>query len=118
MTMTEKLQIYKCELCGNIVEVIHTGAGELVCCGQPMTLQEEKTEDAATEKHVPWIQKTEDGIKVTVGQAALHPMEEKQMHPKPSLPSPAIRSPPASTATSTACGKDNDNDYIQRRRDF
>ncbi len=51
--MTKRLQIYKCEICGNIVEVLHTGAGELVCCGQPMTLLEEKTEDRMKEKHVP-----------------------------------------------------------------
>lgn len=74
---TKRLQVYKCQACGNIIEVIHAGAGELVCCGQPMTLQQEKTEDSAKEKHVPWIQKTDAGIKVTVGQAALHPMEEK-----------------------------------------
>ncbi len=75
--MTEKLQIYKCGICGNIVEMLHEGAGQLVCCEEAMTLQEEKTEDAATEKHVPWVQKTDGGVKVTVGKAALHPMEEK-----------------------------------------
>ena len=74
--MTEKLQIYKCQVCGNIVEVVHTGAGELVCCGQPMTLMTENSTDAATEKHVPVIEKTADGFKVTVGSVA-HPMEEK-----------------------------------------
>ena len=75
--MTEQLQVYKCGICGNIVEVLHPGAGELVCCGEPMTLQAERTDDVTTEKHVPWIQKTDDGVKVTVGQAALHPMEDK-----------------------------------------
>ena len=74
--MTERLQVYKCETCGNMVEVIHEGAGELVCCGAPMTRYQENTVDAATEKHVPVIEKTEDGIKVTVG-SVLHPMEEK-----------------------------------------
>jgi len=73
--MTERLQVYKCEVCGNIVEVIGTGAGELVCCGQPMILQEEKTEDATTEKHVPFIEKTGEGVRVRVGQNAAHPME-------------------------------------------
>ena len=48
--MTKRLQIYKCELCGNIVEVLHEGGGELICCGQPMKLQEEKTEEQGKEK--------------------------------------------------------------------
>ncbi len=74
--MTEKLQIYKCNVCGNMVEVIHTGVGELVCCGQPMELLKEKTEDEGNEKHVPVIEKTEKGIKVKVGSVP-HPMEEK-----------------------------------------
>ena len=74
--MTEKLQIYKCEVCGNIVEVLHPGAGELVCCGQPMKLFMENTVDAAKEKHVPVIEKTASGYKVKVGSVA-HPMEEK-----------------------------------------
>ncbi len=73
--MTEQLQVYKCEVCGNIVEVVGAGAGELVCCGQPMTLQQEKTEDASTEKHVPFIERTDEGVKVRVGQNAAHPME-------------------------------------------
>ena len=75
--MTEKLQVYKCDLCGNIVEMLESGDGELVCCDQPMTLQEEKTEDAATEKHVPFIEKVEGGYKVRSGQNAAHPMEAK-----------------------------------------
>ena len=74
--MTEKLQIYKCQVCGNIVEVIHTGVGQLVCCGQPMTLMTENTTDAATEKHVPVVEKTAGGFKVKVGSVA-HPMENK-----------------------------------------
>ncbi len=74
--MAEKLQIYKCAVCGNIVEVIYGSTGELVCCGQPMELLDEKTADAATEKHVPVIQKIDNGYKVTVG-STLHPMEEK-----------------------------------------
>jgi superoxide reductase len=74
--MTEKLQVYKCEVCGNIVEVLHAGAGELVCCGQPMKLFVENTTDAAQEKHVPVIEKTASGFKVKVGSVA-HPMEEK-----------------------------------------
>jgi len=75
--MTEKLQVYKCDVCGNIVEMVENGIGELVCCDQPMTLQQEKTEDAATEKHVPFVEKVEGGYKVRVGQNAAHPMEDK-----------------------------------------
>jgi len=75
--MSTKLNgIYKCEICGNIVEVLHTGEGDLVCCGQNMTLLDEKTADSTTEKHVPLIEKTSSGYKVTVG-STLHPMEEK-----------------------------------------
>ncbi len=74
--MTEKKQIYKCEVCGNIVEVLHEGSGELVCCGQPMKLYSEKTADSAKEKHVPVIEKMGDKVKVKVGSVP-HPMEEK-----------------------------------------
>ena len=74
--MTEKLQIYKCEICGNIVEMLHAGDGELVCCGQPMKLYKENTVDASKEKHVPVIEKTVGGIKVKVGSVP-HPMEAK-----------------------------------------
>lgn len=74
--MAEKLQVYKCNLCGNIVEVLHGGDGELVCCGEPMKLLKENTTDAAKEKHVPVIEKIEGGYKVKVGSVA-HPMEEK-----------------------------------------
>ena len=73
--MISKNQIYKCNICGNIVEVLHAGGGELVCCGQPMELLNEKTEDEGLEKHVPVIEKTEAGIKVKVGLVE-HPMEE------------------------------------------
>lgn len=74
--MTQKLQIYKCEICGNIVEMLHEGEGELVCCGQPMKLFLENTVDAAKEKHIPVIEKIEGGFKVKVGSVA-HPMEAK-----------------------------------------
>ena len=74
--MAERLEIYKCEVCGNIVEVLHGGDGELVCCGQPMSRLVENTVDAAKEKHVPVIEKVEGGVKVKVGDVA-HPMEEK-----------------------------------------
>jgi superoxide reductase len=74
--MTKRLQIYKCEKCGNIVELLHEGPGDLVCCGQPMKLYQENSVDAAKEKHVPVVEKTADGFKVKVGSVA-HPMEEK-----------------------------------------
>jgi superoxide reductase len=71
--MTERLQVYKCNVCGNMVEVLQAGAGELVCCGQPMVLLKENTTDAALEKHVPVIEKVPGGFKVKVGEVA-HPM--------------------------------------------
>jgi len=74
--MTSRFEVYKCEVCGNIVEVLHEGKGELVCCGQPMKLYKENTVDAAKEKHVPVIEKTAEGFKVNVGSVT-HPMEEK-----------------------------------------
>jgi superoxide reductase len=74
--MTQRMQVYKCEVCGNIVEVLHEGGGNLVCCNQPMKLIVENTVDAAKEKHVPVIEKTAGGIKVSVGSVA-HPMEAK-----------------------------------------
>lgn len=74
--MTKRLEIYKCEICGNIVEVLHEGVGELVCCNQPMKLYEENTVDAAKEKHVPVVEKVDGGFKVKVGSVP-HPMEEK-----------------------------------------
>ena len=73
--MAVKMGIYKCEICGNIVEVIHDGAGDLVCCGQPMKLLAGNSVDAALEKHVPVIEKTAEGYKVKVGSVP-HPMEE------------------------------------------
>ena len=76
--MTQKKEIYKCNICGNIVEVLENGAGTLVCCGKPMKLLEEKTKDPAIsiEKHLPIIEKTKDKIMVKVGSVP-HPMEEK-----------------------------------------
>jgi superoxide reductase len=70
---TERLQVYKCLVCGNIVEMVHAGAGQLVCCGELMVLQKENTTDASIEKHVPVIEKIEGGYKVKVGSVA-HPM--------------------------------------------
>jgi superoxide reductase len=90
--MTELNQVYKCNICGNIVEMVHAGPGELFCCGQPMALMKENTVDASKEKHVPMIEtrenqgfsgpqkssisaETKTGIKVKVGSVA-HPMEQ------------------------------------------
>jgi len=74
--MAGRMEIYKCEVCGNIVEILHGGVGELVCCNQPMKKFVENTVDAAKEKHVPVIEETGDGVTVKVGSVA-HPMEEK-----------------------------------------
>jgi superoxide reductase len=74
--MVKLKEIYRCNVCGNIVEVIHARDGELICCGQPMELLIEKLQDAGNEKHVPVIEKTATGVKVKVGSIP-HPMEEK-----------------------------------------
>lgn len=73
--MAEKLGIYKCEICGNITEVVHGGAGEMSCCGAPMVLLKENSVDAAQEKHVPVVEKVDGGYKVSVGSVA-HPMAD------------------------------------------
>lgn len=74
--MTQNLQIYKCGVCGNMVEVVHASVGQLVCCGQPMNLMSENSVDASKEKHVPVIEKTSNGISVKIGSVP-HPMEDK-----------------------------------------
>ncbi len=74
--MADRQEVYKCEVCGNMVYVLHGGQGELTCCGQPMVLQVENTVDAAQEKHVPVVEKKPGGVTVKVGEVA-HPMEEK-----------------------------------------
>ena len=74
--MAKKMGIYKCAVCGNMVEVLHDGEGDMVCCSQPMTLLVENTTDASREKHVPVIKKTGTGFKIKVGSIP-HPMEEK-----------------------------------------
>ncbi len=76
--MTKQLEIYKCEHCGIIAEVLHAGGGKMVCCGEPMKLLVENTVDAAKEKHVPVIEKISGGYKVKVGSVA-HPMTEEHM---------------------------------------
>ncbi len=73
--MATRLEVYKCDLCGNIVEVMHGGPGALVCCGQDMKQMKENTVDAAQEKHVPVIEMGQGKITVKVGSVA-HPMEE------------------------------------------
>ncbi|TDA30238.1 MAG: desulfoferrodoxin [Hadesarchaea archaeon] len=74
--MTERKQIYRCNICGNIVMVLHAGKGQLVCCGQPMELLQERTEEMGKEKHVPILETVEGGTRVKVGSVP-HPMEEK-----------------------------------------
>lgn len=74
--MAKRMEVYKCEICGNMTEALHAGAGTMVCCAQNMTLLTENTTDAAKEKHVPVVEKTADGYKIKVGSVA-HPMEEK-----------------------------------------
>jgi superoxide reductase len=74
--MAERMEVYKCDVCGNIVEVLVGGKGQLVCCNEPMKQMIENTVDAAKEKHVPVIENTGNGIKVKVGSVP-HPMEEK-----------------------------------------
>jgi superoxide reductase len=74
--MTKLNEIYRCNVCGNIVQMIHDGIGTLVCCGQPMELLKEQTKELGFEKHVPVIEKTSDGVKVKVGSVP-HPMEAK-----------------------------------------
>ena len=73
-----KLQVYKCEMCGNIVEVLTAGGGDMGCCNQPLRHLAENTTDAATEKHVPIVNKVDGGYEVIVGEV-LHPMEEKHL---------------------------------------
>lgn len=69
-------EVYKCSVCGNMVEVIHVGGGELVCCGKPMILQVANTVDAAKEKHVPTTEMVGDKILVKIGEVE-HPMTEE-----------------------------------------
>jgi superoxide reductase len=74
--MTQLREIYFCEKCGNVVEILNEGAPALVCCGVPMVKLEAKTEDASTEKHVPFVKEVEGGVLVKVGQNQEHPMVE------------------------------------------
>ncbi len=76
--MSERGQVYKCNPCGHIVEVIKAGPGTLTCCDQPMKLLNENTTDAAVEKHVPVVEKTAEGWVVTVGSVD-HPMTEDHL---------------------------------------
>jgi superoxide reductase len=73
---TKIMQVYRCNVCGNIVEMLHAGDGDLICCAQPMVLYVENTTDASREKHVPVVEKVTGGIKVKIGSAP-HPMEAK-----------------------------------------
>ncbi|MBD3238289.1 MAG: desulfoferrodoxin [Candidatus Moranbacteria bacterium] len=111
--MTRLNQIYKCDICTNVVEVIHSGAGELVCCGQSMKLMVAKTKDQGQEKHTPVVEKTQDQLIVKIGSIP-HPMESehyiewiellfdnkvKRQYLKPGQEPKAIFSPPQNKAT-------------------
>jgi superoxide reductase len=76
LKMIERNNVYKCSVCGNMVEVLYAGGGTLVCCGKEMVLQKENTVDAAVEKHVPVIEKIPSGVRVKVGSVE-HPMTEE-----------------------------------------
>ncbi len=75
--MTKLREIYYCEKCGNVIEILNQGAPALFCCGVPMKKLEAQTKDASTEKHVPYIEETESSVLVKVGQNQEHPMLEK-----------------------------------------
>ncbi|MEI6516160.1 MAG: desulfoferrodoxin [bacterium] len=74
--MTTRMEVYKCGMCGNMVEVVHGADGVMVCCGVEMVKLTENTVDASKEKHIPVVERLPNGVKVTVG-SVLHPMEEK-----------------------------------------
>jgi superoxide reductase len=76
--MTKLNQVYRCSICGNITEVLHSAAGELVCCGKPMTMLIENSEEASTEKHIPIISRENNGLKIIVGEIE-HPMTEDHL---------------------------------------
>ncbi|HEY0196567.1 MAG TPA: desulfoferrodoxin [Methanobacterium sp.] len=73
--MTEKEEIYRCNICGNIVEVLHNGTGKLECCRNTMELLKEREEGMGPEKHIPVLEETDQGVKIKVGSIS-HPMEE------------------------------------------
>lgn len=72
--MSQRNSVYRCSVCGNIVEVLHAGSNNLACCGQAINLLPESTADTSVEKHVPFIEKTTGGYRVKVGEKQDHPM--------------------------------------------
>ena len=74
--MTKLREIYYCPICGNVIEIFNEGASALVCCNQKMQKLEAKSEDSTLEKHVPFVEETENGVLVKVGQNQIHPMNE------------------------------------------
>jgi len=74
--MAQLKEVYKCEICGNIIEVLHAGGGKFICCGKEMKLMKENSVEAAVEKHVPVIEQKGSTVTVAVGSVE-HPMEEK-----------------------------------------
>ena len=75
--MTELREIYYCEICDNVVEIFNEGAEALVCCGEPMKKLEAQSKDSSVEKHVPFVEETDDGVVVKIGENETHPMTEK-----------------------------------------
>jgi superoxide reductase len=76
MKVKNKNEVYKCEICGNIVNILYAGGGELVCCGKPMVLQVENTIEASIEKHIPIVEETSSGVLIKVGETT-HPMTDE-----------------------------------------
>ncbi len=74
----DRLDVYRCEVCGNLVEVLHVGGGELMCCGKPMTRLTLRSTDIGQEKHLPVIEDSEDGITIRIGEIP-HPMTEEHL---------------------------------------
>ncbi|ADL12522.1 desulfoferrodoxin [Acetohalobium arabaticum] len=74
----EVREVFKCDICGNVVELLQAGAPALVCCGEDMKKLEAQTEDSSVEKHVPVVEETDDGIKILIG-STLHPMEDDHL---------------------------------------
>ena len=74
--MSSNYEIYRCGVCGNVVEVVHGGEGALFCCGRMMTLFSERTVNVEHEPYTPHVEETARGVKVTVGVSELHAMEK------------------------------------------
>lgn len=75
--MTEKLNLYQCEVCKTIIQVLVEGKGELVCCDKPMKhLSPNTEENVKLEYHLPIVLKVDDEEFIQVGKEP-HPMTEE-----------------------------------------